>query len=72
MTYSGAGSAWKRAVKRANVQAEHFHYLKAKVLTDVDWKRGFGQALTVGGHSTYNQTPDYIRRKKERKKGATR
>jgi len=36
MTYSGAGSAWKRAVKRANVQAAHFHYLKAKVLTDVD------------------------------------
>jgi len=72
MTYSGAESAWKRAVKRAGVQAVHFHDIKAKALTDVDEKRGIGQAQTMGGHSTQNQTADYIRHKKAKKTGATR
>ena len=72
MTYSGAESAWKRAVKRVGVQSVHFHDIKAKALTDVDEKRGIWQAQTMGGHSTQNQTADYIRHKKAKKTGATR
>lgn len=71
-TYSGASTAWKRAVARAGVKGVTFHDLKAKALTDVDESRGIGQAQTMGGHSTQTQTADYIRHKKAKKTGATR
>ena len=70
--YSGASSAWKRGVKRSGVTGVTFHDLKAKALTDVDEKRGIGQAQTMGGHSTQTQTADYIRHKKAKQTGATR
>jgi len=34
--------------------------------------RETGQARTMGGHSTQNQTADFIRHKKPKKTGATR
>jgi integrase len=71
-TYSGASTAWKRAVKRAGIKGVHFHDLKAKAITDVDETRGIGQAQTMGGHSTQTQTADYVRHKKAKKTGATR
>lgn len=71
-TYSGASSAWKRAVKRAGVRGVTFHDLKAKALTDVDDIRGMNDAQKMGGHSTQNQTADYVRHKKAKKTGATR
>jgi len=71
-TYSGASTAWKRAVKRAGITGVHFHDLRAKALTDVDETRGIGQAQRMGGHSTQTQTSDYVRHKTARKTGATR
>lgn len=71
-TYSGASTAWKRAVKRSGVLGVHFHDLRARALTDVDDKRGMGDAQKMGGHSTPNQTADYVRHKTARKTGATR
>lgn len=71
-TYSGASTAWKRAVKRAGVRGVTFHDLKAKALTDVDGERGIGEAQKMGGHSTQSQTADYVRHKTARKTGATR
>ena len=71
-TYSGASTAWKRAVKRAGVTGVHFHDIRAKALTDVDESRGIGQAQRMGGHSTQTQTADYVRHKTARRTGATR
>lgn len=71
-TYSGASSAWKRAVKRSGVRGVTFHDLRAKALTDVDGERGIGHAQTMGAHSTQSQTSDYVRHKKAKKTGATR
>jgi integrase len=71
-TYSGASTAWKRAVKRSGVIGVHFHDLRAKAMTDVDDKRGMADAQKMGGHSTPNQTADYVRHKTARKTGATR
>lgn len=71
-TYSGASTAWKRAVKRSGVKGVHFHDLRAKAMTDVEDKRGMGDAQKMGGHSTPNQTADYVRHKTARKTGATR
>lgn len=71
-TYSGASTAWKRAVKRAGVRGVTFHDLKAKALTDVDDMRGMNDAQKMGGHSTQTQTADYVRHKKAKKTGATR
>jgi integrase len=71
-TYSGASTAWKRAVKRAGVVGVHFHDIRAKALTDVDEARGIGQAQRMGGHSTQTQTADYVRHKTARKTGATK
>lgn len=71
-TYSGASTAWKRAVKRSGVKGVHFHDLRAKALTDVDELRGIGQAQRMGGHSTQTQTAEYVRHKVARKTGATR
>lgn len=71
-TYSGASTAWKRAVKRSGVKGVHFHDIRSKALTDVDTTRGIGQAQTMGGHTTQTQTAEYIRHKKAKKTGATR
>lgn len=71
-TYSGASSAWKRAVKRAGVKNIHFHDLRAKALTDKDRHEGMGAARTMGGHSTEQQTSDYVRNKTAKKTSATR
>ena len=71
-TYSGAHSAWVRAVKRAEVTGVTFHDLRAKALTDVDDARGMGAARTMGAHSTEAQTADYVRHKRALKTGATR
>ncbi len=71
-TYSGASTAWKRAVKRAGVRNVHFHDLRAKALTDVDGVRGIMAAQTMGSHSTQTQTADYVRHKTAKRTGATR
>lgn len=82
-TYSGASSAWKRAVKRADAHAQaakhprrvadvHFHDLRAKALTDKDRAEGMDAARTMGGHSTQDQTADYVRHRTAKKTSATR
>lgn len=71
-TYSGAHTAWVRAVERAGIREVHFHDLRAKALTDVDESRGTDAAQRMGTHSTQAQTADYIRHKSARKTGATR
>lgn len=71
-TYWGASTAWRRAVKRAGLKDCRFHDLRAKALTDVDGERGIIDAQAMGGHSTQNQTADYIRHKTARKVSATR
>lgn len=71
-TYSGASTAWKRAVKRAGVRNVQFLDLRAKALTDKDAAEGIGQAQRMGGHSTQTQTSDYVRHKTAIKTWATR
>lgn len=72
LTYSGASSAWERAVKRTGVKGCTFHDIRAKALTDKDRSEGIGQAQRMGGHSTQSQTSDYVRHKTAVKTGATR
>ncbi len=72
ITYSGAISAWKRAVKRAGVRGVHFHDLRAKALTDKDHREGMQAARIMGTHSTEAQTADYVRAHGARETGATR
>lgn len=70
--YSGASTAWKRAVKRAGVKNCHFHDLRGKALTDVDRGRGIMEAQRMGAHSTQAQTADYVRHKLALRVDATR
>lgn len=70
--YSGASTAWKRAVKRSGVTGIHFHDLRAKAITDKDRREGMHEARTMGGHSTEQQTADYVRHRTARTTGATR
>lgn len=70
--YHGAGIAWTRAVERAGIEDVHFHDLRAKALTDKDRAEGMGAARTMGGHSTENQTADYVRHKTATRTTATR
>lgn len=70
--YTGAFTAWKRAVKRAGVAPCHFHDIRAKAITDVDAIRGIGEAQRMGGHSTQAQTKDYIHHKTALRTAATR
>lgn len=70
--YSGASTAWKRAVKRAGVADVHFHDLRAKAMTDKEDKQGMQAARTMGGHSTEAQTASYVRHKKAQRTTATR
>ena len=72
LTYSGASSAWKRALKRAGVKGAHFHDLRAKALTDKESAEGMQAARTMGTHSTEAQTADYVRGRSARSTGATR
>lgn len=72
LTYSGAASAWKRAVKRAGVRDVHFHDIRAKAVTDVDQVSGRRAARSMGAHSTEGQTADYIRNRKAEPVKATR
>jgi integrase len=72
ITYSGAISAWKRAVKRAGVRDVHFHDLRAKALTDKEQREGMPAARTMGTHATESQTADYVRARGARETGATR
>lgn len=71
-TYWGAGTAWRRAVRRAGVLDCHFHDLRAKALTDKHGAEGMRAANTMGAHSTEAQTAEYVRHKVARKTTATR
>jgi integrase len=71
-TYSGATSAWKRAVRRSGVKGLTFNDLRAKAITDTDTSQGRAAANAKGAHSTEGQTMDYIRHKTARKTGATK
>lgn len=71
-TYSGAATAWKRAVKRSKIQGVTFHDIRAKALTDTDETDGIIAAQHMGGHTTQDQTKDYIRQYKPREIKATR
>ena len=59
-TYSGASTAWKRAVKRSAIVGLTFHDLRAKALTDKSQAEGRRAAQTMGTHSTEGQTAGYI------------
>lgn len=72
ISYSGAISAWRRAVKRAGVRDVHFHDLRAKALTDKERREGMQAARTMGTHATEAQTADYVRAHGTRETGATR
>lgn len=72
LTYSGAASAWKRAVRRADVRDAHFHDIRAKAVTDVDQTHGRRAARRMGAHSTEGQTADYIRNRRAEPVKATR
>ena len=70
--YYGVASAWKRATKRAGIKNVTFHDIRAKALTDTDEKSGITSAQKMGGHTTQQQTKDYVRNKKPTKIQATR
>lgn len=72
LTYSGASTAWKRAVKRAGIKGVMFRDIRAKALTDKEAREGMQAARQMGAHSTEAQTADYVRRKWTPKTGATR
>jgi integrase len=71
-TYSGASTAWKRATKRAGVPNVHFHDWRAKAITEKEAGEDMQQARVMAGHSTEQQTADYLRGKTTRKTRATR
>jgi integrase len=70
--YSGASTAWQRAVKRAGVHNCHFNDIRAKAITDKEESHGMQQARRMGAHSTEAQTADYVRHKKAQTTEATR
>jgi len=70
--YSGASTAWKRAMKRAKVKGCTFNDIRAKAITDTDQTQGRQAANAKGAHSTEGQTMAYIRHKTARKTGATK
>lgn len=71
-TYSGASTAWRRAVKRASVPNCHFNDIRAKALTDKEGDHGMQAARRMGAHSTEAQTADYVRHRKAQNTGATK
>lgn len=72
LSYWGASSAWRRALKRAGVRNAHFHDLRAKALTDKEAAEGMTQARRMGTHATESQTADYVRTRGSVKTKATR
>ncbi|MFN7726300.1 MAG: tyrosine-type recombinase/integrase [Rubrivivax sp.] len=72
LTYDGAHSMWKRALKKSGVVGVHFHDLRAKALTDKEAAEGMPAARTMGTHSTEAQTADYVRSRGVKKTGATK
>lgn len=72
LSYDGAHSMWKRALKKAGVKGVHFHDLRAKALTDKEEAEGMQAARTMGTHSTEAQTADYVRNRRVKKTGATK
>lgn len=71
-TYSGAITAWKRAVGRAGVRNVKFHDIRAKAATDTEVKQGMQAARVLMGHTTEQQTSDYTRARTGRKAKASR
>lgn len=71
-TYSGARTAWDRALERSGVEGCTFHDLRAKALTDKDRAEGMGAAQTMGAHSTQSQTAGYVRHRTAKRTGATK
>lgn len=59
-TYWGASAAWKRAVKRAGIAEVTFHDLRRKAATEVTRKHGIAKARALLGHTTEQQTADYV------------
>lgn len=72
LTYWGASSAWRRAVKRAGVTGVHLHDIRAKALTDTERQAGMQAARLMGAHSTEQQTSAYVRGRTARAVKATR
>lgn len=72
LSYWGASSAWRRAVKRAGVKDVHLHDVRAKALTDTEARGGMQAARVMGAHSTEQQTADYVRARGGRSVKATR
>lgn len=72
LSYWGASSAWRRAVKRAGVRDVHLHDVRAKALTDTEARGGMQAARVMGAHSTEQQTADYVRARGGRSVKATR
>lgn len=72
LSYWGASSAWRRAVKRAGIKGVHLHDVRAKALTDKEALEGMPAARAMGAHSTEAQTADYVRRRGAQKTKATR
>ena len=71
-TYSGAITAWKRAVARAGVTGVKFHDLRAKAGTDTEVARGMQEARLMLGHTTEQQTAAYTRARTGRRAKASR
>jgi integrase len=71
-TYWGASTAWRRALARAKVADAHFHDLRAKAGTDKERREGMQAARLLLGHTTEQQTSDYVRGKTARKISGTR
>lgn len=72
LTYWGAASAWKRAMKRAGVKGCTFHDIRAKALTDKEAREGMQEARKQGTHATEQQTATYIRQRGGERTGATK
>lgn len=69
--YSGASSAWRRAVARAGVHNCHFNDIRAKALTNKEEGQEMQAARRMGAHSTEAQTADYVRHRKPQSTAAT-
>lgn len=72
LSYSGAATAWKRAVKRAGIPGVMFRDIRAKALTDKEARDGMSSARDMAAHSTDSQTAAYVRRKSFRRTTATK
>ncbi len=71
-SYWGATAAWRRAVKKAGMADTTFHDLRAKAGTEKEAAEGMQEARILLGHTTENQTKDYVRNKSSSRTKATR